>query len=289
MNFARFLPDWNSLDSVRGAHSNLELAALIFFALLVIFEVLSHISEDKAKERLFEKIGLCCFAVAVLAEIVAYRYGQRNDFLSGQVINSLDQKSKEADLRLTGIENKAENIDTRLNSASSQLIEIEAGAAWRHLTSKQKMDISKRLRDSRPSSEVTMWFFQGDAEAWNFAVDIVEMLREAKISTFPPREFGPLIPTGKTFSINDSLQGSATGIKITSTTDTASLSLASAITRELNNCGFDAKIIKSDGPTSLATKIGPNVIVAVLARPNGPQGEAKLRVNRKQHSNPIPK
>lgn len=96
MHFAILIPGWNSLDSVRRAHSDLEAAALVFFALLVIFDVLAHLSDDKGKERVLEKIGLCFFAVAVLAEIVAYPYGQRNDTLSEQVIVSLDAKARTA-------------------------------------------------------------------------------------------------------------------------------------------------------------------------------------------------
>jgi hypothetical protein len=96
MSFAISLPDWNSLDSVRRAHSDLDLAALVFFALLVLFDVLAHFSEGKKRERLLEKIGLCFFAVAVLAEIAAYKYGQRNDALSEGVITSLDAKAKQA-------------------------------------------------------------------------------------------------------------------------------------------------------------------------------------------------
>jgi len=95
-HFAIFIPDWNSLESVRRAHSDLEGAALVFFALLVLFDVLSHFSDDKRRERLFEKIGLCFFGIAVLAEILAYPYGQRNDSLSEQLIGSLDAKARQA-------------------------------------------------------------------------------------------------------------------------------------------------------------------------------------------------
>jgi hypothetical protein len=88
MLFAICLPDWNSLDSVRRAHNDLEGAALVFFGLLVVFDVLAHLSEDKNRNRarLFEKIALCFFAIAVLAEIAAYPYGQRNDKLSEDMI-----------------------------------------------------------------------------------------------------------------------------------------------------------------------------------------------------------
>jgi hypothetical protein len=82
IHFATFLlPNWNSLESVRGAHSRLEATALVFFALLAIAEAFSHLTQDKTRERMFDKIGIVFFAVAVLAEIAAYPYGQRNDEL----------------------------------------------------------------------------------------------------------------------------------------------------------------------------------------------------------------
>lgn len=96
MHFATLIPDWNSLDSVRRVHSDLEAAALVFFALLVLFDILAHLSTNNKKKTLLEKIGLCCFAIAVLAEVVAYPYGQRNDTLSGQIIGSLDAETREA-------------------------------------------------------------------------------------------------------------------------------------------------------------------------------------------------
>jgi len=99
MYFAILIPDWNSLESVRRVHSDLEAAALIFFALLVLFDVLAHFSDNKYRERLFEKIGLCFFAIAVFAEIVAYPYGQRNDELSAGVIGSLDSKATDASVK----------------------------------------------------------------------------------------------------------------------------------------------------------------------------------------------
>jgi hypothetical protein len=99
MSFAMSVPDWNSLDSVRRVHSDLEAAALVFFALLVLFDVLAHLSKDKPGEMLLEKIALVFFGLAVLAEIAAYPYGHRNDTLSGKIIVSLDAKAQEADVK----------------------------------------------------------------------------------------------------------------------------------------------------------------------------------------------
>ena len=111
MHFAMLIPDWNSLDSVRQAHSELELTAIAFFAFLVVFDILAHLAdENKKKERLLEKIGLFCFAVAVGAEIAAYIYGQRNDKLSAAVINSLDVKVTHAQTEADGVKTKTDAI-----------------------------------------------------------------------------------------------------------------------------------------------------------------------------------
>jgi hypothetical protein len=132
ISFARLIPDWNSLDSVRHAHSTLEADALVFFALLVLFDVLAHFSTEKRRERLLEKIGLCFFAVAVLAEIAAYPYGQRNDRLSEQLIGSLDAKAgsaatsaEKANKEADGVQLKTDALDKRLERASAKLGFIE--------------------------------------------------------------------------------------------------------------------------------------------------------------------
>lgn len=90
------LPNWSSLDSVRHAHSDLELAGLVFFALLVIAEALAHNSKQEEMKHLFDSIGIWFFAIAVLCEIAGYWYGQRNDALSEQVIRSLDATARSA-------------------------------------------------------------------------------------------------------------------------------------------------------------------------------------------------
>src|ERR1700723_3579571 len=97
MHYWNLLWDWNSLESVRAVHSAFELAALFFFALLVVFDVLAHMSDsNKTVERGLERIGLVCFAIAVLAEVIAYPYSKRNDDLSGSEIKTLSVMASSA-------------------------------------------------------------------------------------------------------------------------------------------------------------------------------------------------
>jgi hypothetical protein len=123
MHFAMLIPDWNSLDSVRAAHSDLEVAALAFFALLVLFDVLAHLSKHEARKMILEKIALGFFAVAVLAEIVAYPYGHRNDKLSGDIIVSLSDKAKTA---LADSEMALTNSGTALTKSGEAIAKAEA-------------------------------------------------------------------------------------------------------------------------------------------------------------------
>src|ERR1019366_8283591 len=93
MHYWNLLWDWNTLDSVRAVHRFLEGWALVFFGLLVLFDVLAHLSDEHpTRARRFERIGLWFFGVAVLAEILAYPYSQRNDTLS--VLQDTEQRAK---------------------------------------------------------------------------------------------------------------------------------------------------------------------------------------------------
>ena len=144
MSFPMFIPGWNSLDSVRRVHGDLELIALVFFALLVLFEVLAFLEKEHTKKILLEKIGLWFFAVAVLAELIAYPYGQRNDTLSGQEIGSLDIKAQRA----------ADNASKAVADSSTAISQAKdaAGAA---ATAKKEADaVAKETARIRGTVEV---------------------------------------------------------------------------------------------------------------------------------------
>jgi len=89
-------PGWDSLDSVRATHSWLEAGGITFFALLVIAEVISHRSKKADIKHRADLIGIWFFAIAVACEIAGFGYGQRNDELSGKIIQDLGAIAKEA-------------------------------------------------------------------------------------------------------------------------------------------------------------------------------------------------
>lgn len=161
MHFATCLPDWNSLDSVRRTHNDLEGTALVFFALLVFFDVLSHFSsDDKKRERLFDRIGLCCFAIAVLAEIVAYPYGQRNDTLSEKIIGSLDAKAREA---ATKAEKALSDSTTALTQSGRALDKSSAAIDAAGKAQEKAGTVEKQLVESQKEAEQFLEDFRAQA------------------------------------------------------------------------------------------------------------------------------
>jgi hypothetical protein len=173
---------------------------------------------------------------------------------------------------------QAAEANEKAESERLARVKIEASVAWRRLTDKQKINIAKRLHEY-PTEAISVWFLAGDAEGQRFASDIAEALREGKMNVYPPR---PLASPGpQTASVTDPITPYETGVQVMSTNEPPSRSLAGAIERELRGVGFDAKIVESDAPDAMAKNIGlPNVIVGVVGRPDGPQGEYKLQSER---------
>src|SRR6266851_5138431 len=96
------LPGWDSLEKVEHIHSTLEGWALVFFAILVTCDVLLHFEDGEKRPRLtrwmpfLKKSSLVSFGFAILLEIFAYPYSERNDELSTKVIADLGLKAAQA-------------------------------------------------------------------------------------------------------------------------------------------------------------------------------------------------
>jgi hypothetical protein len=93
-----------------------------FFAALVLFEVAAHLATDHNRENTLDKIGLVCFAIAVIAEICAYPYSRRNDEFSGLEIASLNIDASAARL-------ETETLKLQIARANERADEAEATVA----------------------------------------------------------------------------------------------------------------------------------------------------------------
>ena len=213
MDFAISLPFWNSLDSVRRTHSDLEGLALVFFALLVVSEALAHLSDNKKRENLFDRIGIVFFAIAVLAEIAAYPYGKRDDALSEQVIGSLDAKatdaagkasqaltdssdaedksgdaidkagkaqtkSKAADLAAVEAQQKAADVGSDLVIAEGKLRQLQIFTLARHFN--DPAALTEGLKTLK-GKHIFLRSYVGDAEGWLLCVSLFDAMQKVQI------------------------------------------------------------------------------------------------------------
>jgi hypothetical protein len=238
MPFAMLIPDWNSLDSVRRAHSDLEAAALVFFALLVLFDVQAHLSKGETRKALLEKIGLCFFAVAVLAEIIAYPYGQRNDALSGQMIVSLDAKAQQATNNASKAltdsrgaigaaalaKNKADAAGLKADTVSKKADQLDSGLRETQyaFSMRDLMDRDQVIEQLKQFKGKTVFVrsqrYMSDVDGYRVCKMVIDLARSAGMT--PVDECATQVPSGP-----------ATGIQVCGPHDDEMLSFSKALAR----------------------------------------------------------
>jgi hypothetical protein len=231
-------------------------------------------------------LGLLLVVGGIVAEVayegLASNADARLRAHESDVLSAAETNAGEANERAGNAEERAAQLSKDVEAEHLARVRIEAGVQWRHLSKAQEDGMSKRLRLLRSTVAVTVWFSAGDAEGSGFAADIAGMLREANLRVLPPRTLQPPGPENGTF--NDPIGHWETGVEVESTDDPPSVALADAIINELEHGGFNVEKIQSDAPASLVKQFGPNVILGVVSRPNGPQGEAKLRDAKKANN-----
>jgi S1-C subfamily serine protease len=93
------LPGWNSLGSVKRIASFVEAGTLVFWSLLVMFEITAHFSSKKL-HKVFNVLALIAFAVAVSGEIVEHKYQGRKEKLydaqTQELTENLNKKLQKA-------------------------------------------------------------------------------------------------------------------------------------------------------------------------------------------------
>lgn len=103
------LPGWDSLETIKRISSGVEAVTLVFWVLLVAFEVVAHIW--KKYERVFNILALVAFALAVSGEIISHQYNHQREALHDarekQLSDDADQKIRKAEDDAAAAEQKA--------------------------------------------------------------------------------------------------------------------------------------------------------------------------------------
>lgn len=151
-------------------------------------------------------------------------------------------------------------------------IRLEEDLAWRRL-SKEQQDILISKLSVFSDQSVSVWYGAGDKEAETFAWEFATVLYVAKWQVFSPASSVTMAESGNPFGSVSRLE---TGVTVSSSRNKSSQQAAQAVARELLALGFNAtkssKLEKSDSPM---------VWVNIEVRPKGPQGQAKLRKQKK--------
>jgi hypothetical protein len=163
------MPGWNNLESAKSIHAFFEIGALIFFALLVWFEVLVH--RHTKREHLFTLLALISFAVAIVAEICAFPYSRRVEKLSSDEINVLSTKFAES-------ENARSNLLAAASNAQASAAEARELTSSRHITP-QMRDKFLALVKEAPKGRVFFCIADGTRESQGFASELMSLLHLA--------------------------------------------------------------------------------------------------------------
>jgi hypothetical protein len=166
--------------------------------------------------------------------------------------------------------------DVKIAQADLARAKIEESIAWRRLTEIQQVEIASSLRRFRGNT-VGLWFSAGDKESETFAMEIAASLHKAQWTVFRPANRIDLIQAGLPFT--DSILSTETGVSVSGPANESGHSIADALIRELTDRGFSA-IRMPDSRRPKPDDAGFRIEVNV--RPQGPQGEAKLKFPTKQ-------
>jgi hypothetical protein len=105
------LPAWDTLESISRAASWIAIATLICWGLLVTSEILARFWERR--KRLLDALALVFFALAVVGEVLNYKYAERKEFLHGRALaDAINQAANRTSTpegipHLIKVENKA--------------------------------------------------------------------------------------------------------------------------------------------------------------------------------------
>jgi hypothetical protein len=219
-------------------------------------------STGKFRLELFATIAIF---LGVAGELVA---GIRIATINGELRTKNAELRRKSNELVALLHVEAEDAQKAAGEANERAEEMKEALAPRRLTTKQRSAISSTL--SRFSGQpVTVVHNTFDTEAAVFAAQMLSTLKLAKWTMSTVGVSGPLFRWAKAPSIT------IPGIFIEAATDKRSQLAARALSQELSSNGFDCRIRKNGLIGTLEKP--PVVLIDVEPRPEGPQGDAKLR------------
>lgn len=203
--------------------------------------------------------------VAVWVTAIAGAIGISGALLSAiwsfRVADVIQQESKE----------KIALAEQRAAEANLRAAQIEESIAPRRLTKAKQSDIASQLKKFS-GEPVSLWHGAGDKESETFAFEIAQSLHKTKWTVWAPAALMTLSAGGRLF--DDSLSRMETGINISRPSTGVGREAGDSLLQILMALGFDVAMV----PESRRSKnSGVTISVTVNARPEGPQGDAKLR------------
>jgi hypothetical protein len=311
-------PDVASLDRLLSSWESAEYIAEAFVILGCVGEFTAEFTDIRTPEwrHQLSKISLLVLIAALAIELGAL---VRTNGLSGQEIALLNGVAADARTRAANAEGTAKGFDSKIAEArrgtaeaqrdaeiarkdaskaderaaanekeAARLgkaaederlarVKIEEAIAWRRLAPERRAELAVYLKGFS-GQRVWLIYNLNDVEAFGFAMDLATALQLAKWDATEPEPIWKMTEGPVPVGTHPLLER---GVVISSTEDKTSRDASNALVRELLSFGFDAN--KSSRPAINQSTPSPTVFLSVEPRPEGPQGEAKLRAQR-QHN-----
>jgi|ERR1039458_4777336 hypothetical protein len=246
--------------------------AIVFLGCVGEF-VAEFTSLPKSKESR-DKLALLSLIVLIVGIAGELLGTVRTSQLSGQITANIEERAADAEQKAGEANKEAARLTKVAEDERVARVQIEEALAPRRLTTEQRTAISSKLSrfSQQPVVAISNPF---DVESSVLAAEILSTLKLAKWDT------NPIFAIGRNVSSLERAPSiPVTGIFIQAAPDKGSQLAAMALLRELSSNGFDCRIPQKGVVGGFGPK--PLVVVDVEARPEGPQGDAKLRADAKK-------
>jgi hypothetical protein len=221
---------------------------------------------------------LCALSSAIIGyriTDVIQRESDEKIVAANERIAKSEQRARESEERIAIAERQTAEANQKAAEANLRAAEIEASLAWRRIPKAKQLEMASRL-ERFSGQTASLWFSPGDRESEGFAQDIASTLSEAKWKVSGPALSITLAEDGHMFG--GPTAALETGVIISSPVEGTGRDAGNAVSDELIVLGFD--VVKLADSRRYKSH-GSTIVIEVSTRPEGPQGEAKLRAQKK--------